>query len=342
MKRFFCAAAVLITSALDPTLAHADIWSQLDSRVRALIEKQQDRFEIHIEDVRSKRLLTYGEKQPVYMASTIKIFVLIEVMRQISLGKIQPEQKLMFGEADSGDGSPVNEWTRPGTPITVQTHMHRMMIYSDNSSTDILINLAGIEKINSTAKKYFPNGNFKITSMLQVRRLAYSQFHPGAASLAADAFSRIKKQPHSKRLDQLAKELQVERSALTRLDLYQGWEAYYNEGQNTSNIETLAKVMKKLARGEIVSPEVSYRILEIMSLCQTGKMRLVAGLKAGYTLSHKTGTQIRRACDAGVIRKNGQPRLVVAVCARQYPSLRKIEETMAEITKSIFDSGVLP
>ena len=48
--------------------------------------------------------------------------------------------------------------------------------------------------------------------------------------------------------------------------------------------------MAKLKRGELLSPQSTARLLDVMSRTHTGPNRLKGGLAAGWTLSHKTGT----------------------------------------------------
>ena len=55
-----------------------------------------------------------------------------------------------------------------------------------------------------------------------------------------------------------------------------------------------------MKRGELLSPASTARLLSIMGNTKTGANRLRGGLKAGWTLSHKTGTgQVLGATQAG-------------------------------------------
>ena len=52
----------------------------------------------------------------------------------------------------------------------------------------------------------------------------------------------------------------------------------------------IVNALARLKRGELLSPESTARLLDIMSRTHTGPNRLKGGLEPGWTLSHKTGT----------------------------------------------------
>jgi beta-lactamase class A len=48
--------------------------------------------------------------------------------------------------------------------------------------------------------------------------------------------------------------------------------------------------LARLQRGELLTPASTERFLQIMASTDTGPMRLKAGLPAGWSIAHKTGT----------------------------------------------------
>jgi beta-lactamase class A len=81
-----------------------------------------------------------------------------------------------------------------------------------------------------------------------------------------------------------------------------------------------------------------------MERVATGTHRLQAGLPHGVRLSHKTGTQRRRVCDAGLLRwfdGRRERRALVVACTRDEPSLERAESTLMQVGLALCRSGLM-
>ena len=68
------------------------------------------------------------------------------------------------------------------------------------------------------------------------------------------------------------------------------FDRYIEDPYDGAAPSAIATALARLKRGELLSPESTRRLLWIMGNTKTGANRLKGGLKAGWTLSHKTGT----------------------------------------------------
>lgn len=90
-------------------------------------------------------------------ASTIKVPILIELFRQVEAGKVDLQQRLVLTEAVRTPGSGILRELSAGVELSVLDHATLMIVVSDNTSTNLLIDLLGLEQINATmAKLGFP------------------------------------------------------------------------------------------------------------------------------------------------------------------------------------------
>ena len=75
---------------------------------------------------------------------------------------------------------------------------------------------------------------------------------------------------------------------------------YLEDPYDGASANAIVNALAALKRGELLSPSSTARLLTIMSQTSTGKNRLRGGLKAGWSLSHKTGTgQVLGSTQAG-------------------------------------------
>lgn len=85
-------------------------------------------------------------------ASLIKVLILVEVFRRADFGEISLEQRT---EVRSEDAVDYSEMVRGGTVrdgFTVEQLAEGMITVSDNTATNVLIDLVGMENVNSLAR----------------------------------------------------------------------------------------------------------------------------------------------------------------------------------------------
>ncbi|WP_342471853.1 serine hydrolase [Metasolibacillus sp. FSL H7-0170] len=105
-----------------------------------------------------------NEKEPLPLASTVKIIVAIEYAQQAADGKIDPNQIISLEELDrfyiaKTDGGAHEAWLtevqkeyeKEGVPLYEVAN--GMIAYSSNANTDYLIYRLGLENLNETLKK---------------------------------------------------------------------------------------------------------------------------------------------------------------------------------------------
>lgn len=83
-------------------------------------------------------------------ASTIKVPILIELFRQVETGEVSLDQRLALTEDIRTEGSGILRELSPGVELSVLDHATLMIVVSDNTSTNLLIDLVGLTRINET------------------------------------------------------------------------------------------------------------------------------------------------------------------------------------------------
>jgi len=98
-------------------------------------------------DLKSGKFLKHKEDLVVPSASLIKIPVMLEIIRQIGESLLSPEKRMVIPEGEKVPYS-VLEFLDPGNSYTLMDLLKLMTIYSDNTAANVLIDLAGMDKIN--------------------------------------------------------------------------------------------------------------------------------------------------------------------------------------------------
>ncbi len=262
--------------------------------------------------------------------------IAVEVLKQIEAGKMAFDQTIVFDPSMRRDGSGETSFQKIGTRLTIRYLLEQTLVKSDNASSDMLIEWVGLNHINETLRKLVPREFSPITTLLDVRRLAYSELHPKAVRLDGNNYIDIKsKKDYRKRYEHFAKLVQVPVSKLRQPNLESAFAAYYAKGYNSGTLRGYADLLELLAEKKAVSPFVSEEVFKIMSRCKTGKARLKAHFPTEFKFAHKTGTQIQRICDFGILTVPSGATFSVGACAENFTSFKKAEEALAAAGKAI-------
>lgn len=86
-------------------------------------------------------------------ASCIKVFILVELFRQIHFGYKSLDDKIKYNKENYVTGSGILQYLTPNLEMSVKDMATLMMIISDNVATNIMIDYLGIDNINKTIKE---------------------------------------------------------------------------------------------------------------------------------------------------------------------------------------------
>jgi len=346
--RFFIAhltvAAALATgpgSAL-ATPAWADLLQAELARVAA---RHTASVGIYVRDLETGVSVSHRADETWYLASTVKVPVALAVLRAVERGDFTLDTRLLVRASDYVDGAGATNHKPVGTPLSVRYLIEQMIIYSDNTASDMLIGLVGLRAVNALVQELVPQGMERITTLADVRRHAYGHLTTEAAHLSGHDFFVIRKQrTDADRLQALAMLLGVPSTSFQMPSVGDAFEAYYASGLNSGRLDAYGHLLQQLAEGKVLNAGHTAYLLRVMERVQTGKKRISAGLPANVRFAHKTGTQRARTCDSGLIRlpRLGRDhRVVVVACTRGELLSGRSDRALKDVGTAICKSGLL-
>ena len=92
-------------------------------------------------------------------ASTAKIPIMIEIYRMMDRGEIALDDTHTLRSAEKSPGSGVLRFLHSGLQLSIGDLLYLMMSISDNTATNILIDLAGMDRINATMQALGMSGS---------------------------------------------------------------------------------------------------------------------------------------------------------------------------------------
>lgn len=123
--------------------------ADLTVALRELLHSVPRRFSVYARLVGSDAPpLTISADEIHYAASVIKLPIMVEAFRQALTGQIALEQTLVMRESDRVGGSGSMQLLSPGVALSVWDLLRLMICVSDNTATNLLIDLLGLEQLN--------------------------------------------------------------------------------------------------------------------------------------------------------------------------------------------------
>ena len=128
-------------------------------------------------DLTSGESIGHDEDDVMPTASLIKVPVLVALYRAVDEGRVSLTDRVRYGDEHRCLGSGVLSRMTPGVEMTVRDAAVLMIIISDNSATNMCIDLVGLEQVNETMRSF----GLEQTTIFQTARR-----HEGGARRAED------------------------------------------------------------------------------------------------------------------------------------------------------------
>ncbi len=300
--------------------------------------KKAGEITFFVKDLPSESSYSFNAQRTSYLASGVKIVILIAVVEQIQAGRLRWTDRIKFKRDDVRDGAPVLTRERVGESFFVRELIDYMMEMSDNAATDLLIKRVGLSRVNRAAQRHGGPGFSRITTLLEVRYSIYRFLDLRADLLTPAEISSLREQGSLQaRVNRFAELIGADPEEFTPEQLREAHQFYYQMGINSASLEAMGDLLERLARGKVIDGIASQTILDIMSRCQTGHRRIRAGLPSEVMLAHKTGTQFERICDLGVFYLSEDRPVVFAGCLKNFSDLKRAEGVLARLASIAYE-----
>lgn len=104
---------------------------------------------VAVRDVHRGRALDLRADEVFPSASVIKVPILVELMARVAAGELGLEDRAVLRDAEKVPGSGVLSMLHAGLELTLEDLAHLMITVSDNTASNMLIDLLGCDRINA-------------------------------------------------------------------------------------------------------------------------------------------------------------------------------------------------
>ena len=126
----------------------------LSQKLTPLIKSHRGVVAVTVRQLGGKReLFQFQGDKPMPTASLIKMAIMVEAYRQADAGKIDLDTRIVFRDSDKSPGSGVlAKHFSAGAQLPLRDLIRLMMVYSDNSATNMVVDQVGLASTNTAMK----------------------------------------------------------------------------------------------------------------------------------------------------------------------------------------------
>lgn len=246
-------------------------------------------------------------------ASVFKVPVMIELFKRVDGGEIRLDERRRVPDTISRRAFPMHtgilRYLADPAELSVRDLCRLMIIVSDDIATDTLMETIDACSVTKTMERLgFPNTRVSANVTVMHYRMAGIESLVGSAEHDAVLLAR-----------------QKERKFLP---------AGFADRSRSGNVTTpreMGMLFEKMHRGEIVSPEASSAMLEILKQTESRNM-IPRHLPPETVVAHKIGGSWRVKADAGIAYLPGRP-LVISVFTYCEPDERRSTDLIAALSR---------
>ncbi len=271
----------------------------LQSKVEQIAAESGAKLGVAIHHIETGQEVMLNAGDLFSLASVVKVPILAEAFHQIEEGRMRLDDRWVLTQDVKNLGSGILTQLDNGLPLSVRDLLTLMIIISDNTATDILMNRLGVEAIDRN-----------------IHNLGLANIH--VAHTLKDIFSDMlpSSDPNQDRtkLAQWENEHGVNKTS---------WAYHMGPDNNVGSPHDLTCLMGMIFQGQVINRAACDEMLTIL-LKQQLNDRLPRFLPSGTKVAHKTGTFSGVRNDTGIIYINDHSHVVVTTMASwDYDSIRK-------------------
>ncbi|MHB8485290.1 MAG: serine hydrolase [Candidatus Acidiferrales bacterium] len=141
MKKLCLVCAILLMTV--PTKA-----SDLQKKIEALAASYQGHVALYAKNLTTGETVLLDPMRPVQTASVIKLPLMLQAFEQVKAGKLKLSAPVVLTKGNQVPGSGILNLLDPGLTLTLKDTITLMMTLSDNTATNMVIDVVGLPPTN--------------------------------------------------------------------------------------------------------------------------------------------------------------------------------------------------
>jgi beta-lactamase class A len=313
-------ATIASLVAVQSTFSKEQGPKDVSQKIEKLTEGLVGRIGVAAQEIGSEESITVNGDETFVMASTYKVAVAVTALRQVDQGKLKltdlidcPVEKMV-----PGPNPLVMNFLHPGIKLSVANLIEPMIVESDNSATDYLLEAVGGPAAVTKMLRDIGITDFRVDrSVSEILRDFYGLEDRAYVPFTTVAYA---KDPTL-----------ITRQSDRNLN-------YEKDPRDQTTPKAMLQLLLAIDNGKALSESSREFLLGVMSRNRTGGSRIRALLPKGTPVADKTGTLGGVANDVGYVTLPDGRRFAIAVFTKSSttPDADR-SRAVAEVSRTLYD-----
>lgn len=320
------AAAVTLSCTPDPEVGGAgsdeELPTDLQARIEARLEGLDAITTLHAVHLPSGREVAVRADRPMNTLSVIKIPVMVQAFQDAAEGRLDLDHRYEIRPEQMRRGSGLLQTFQPGLSPTLRGLVNQMIITSDNTATDMVIQAVGLDRVNALLEREgYVATRLKMTTG-DLFREVWVRADPANASMS---------------------DREVYEAGFPN-DAEASSRSFVLEGDSTvwlgrSTAREMSRLLRQLLEGDLADADASREMVSILR-SQFYSSRLPQRVTwQGVGVAHKTGDWPPIAGnDVGILFYEGGPTIVSVFTNQNTGDFFELETTLGLIAEDLVEA----
>ena len=304
------------------------LYDDIVSIIKASHPNPNSEFGISAVNLKTGQLFAINGDKNFFMASTYKVAIATQLLTLVDENKLQLDKITIITPHDIVPGSGIisQYFSNGNISMPMLELLKLMMQQSDNTATDILLNLAG--------------GPSAVTHRLRELHINQMRVDRSTIEFTRDYFGiqslpSIPQRNYAKLMEMLS---HVPENVAKKAE-----QAFSNDPRDNTTPNAMVNLLKTLYEGKALKPKTTELLLNIMSKKDENVGRLFFYLPQDTWIAEKLGTATSIMNDVGIIKlPHDSGTIIIAIYMKNIPKDDFIQQKVsARITKTIYDFFLL-
>jgi len=296
--------------------------TEIEARVAARLDALDAISSIYAKHIPSGREIAIRADRPMNTLSVIKIPVMVQAFRDDASGRLDLDARYTVEPEDMRRGSGLIQTFEPGLSPTLRGLVTQMIITSDNTATDMVIEAVGLDRVNMLLEEHgYADTRVKATTG-DLFRDVWVRADPANASMTnREVFERG---------------FPGDPEASARSFVFEGDSTAWL-GRTTAR--EMGRLLEQILTAELTDESASEEIVGIMAR-QFYASRLPQRVRfQGVNVAHKTGDWPPIAGnDVGILFYEGGPTIISVFTNQNTGDFFELEATLGLIAEDIVEA----
>ncbi len=296
--------------------------TEIEARVAARLDALDAISSIYAKHIPSGREIAIRADRPMNTLSVIKIPVMVQAFRDDASGRLDLDARYTVEPEDMRRGSGLIQTFEPGLSPTLRGLVTQMIITSDNTATDMVIEAVGLDRVNMLLEEHgYADTRVKATTG-DLFRDVWVRADPANASMT--------------NREVFARGFPGDPEASARSFVFEGDSTAWL-GRTTAR--EMGRLLEQILTAELTDESASEEIVGIMAR-QFYASRLPQRVRfQGVNVAHKTGDWPPIAGnDVGILFYEGGPTIISVFTNQNTGDFFELEATLGLIAEDIVEA----